>query len=96
MIPPAAADCLGRSQTAAAVHHSVLRAAISILNDPKTREDGDDAHSGHRSVCYQPRIFANMSGAQIVASDSMMNFGVSSASLPHVIFSFGTAPEYDP
>ena len=37
-----------------------------------------------------------MSGAQIVASDSTMNFGVVSASFPHVIFSFGTAPEYEP
>ena len=45
---------------------------------------------------YQPKIFAKMSGATIVASDSMMNFGVSIFSLPQVIFSFGTAPEYDP
>ena len=41
---------------------------------------------------YQPRTYANTSGATIVASDSMMKLGVSSASLPHVIFSFGTAP----
>ena len=45
---------------------------------------------------YQPRIFANMSGAQMVASDSMTNFGVSADSFPQVIFSFGTAPEYEP
>lgn len=45
---------------------------------------------------YQPRIFAKISGATIVASDSMMYFGVSTLSFPHVIFSFGTAPEYDP
>jgi len=54
-------------------------------------------HGG--SACvehYHPRILANISGAQIVASDSTMNFGVVSASLPHVIFSFGTAPEYEP
>ena len=37
-----------------------------------------------------------MSGTTIVASDSMTNFGVSTPSLPHVIFSLGTAPEYDP
>jgi hypothetical protein len=37
-----------------------------------------------------------MSGATIVASDSMMNFGVEAESLPQVIFSFGTAPEYEP
>ena len=29
----------------------------------------------------------------MVASLSMMNLGVSTASLPQVIFSFGTAPE---
>jgi hypothetical protein len=45
---------------------------------------------------YQPKIFAKISGATIVASDSTMNFGVSMFSLPHVIFSLGTAPEYDP
>jgi hypothetical protein len=37
-----------------------------------------------------------MSGATIVASLSIMNFGVSVANLPQVIFSFGTAPEYEP
>ena len=52
---------------------------------------------GAQAVCvYQPRTFAKMSGATIVASDSMMYFGVSTFSLPQVIFSFGTAPEYDP
>src|SRR5215470_11557035 len=45
---------------------------------------------------YQPKTFAKMSGATIVASDSMMNRGVSTFSLPQVIFSFGTAPEYEP
>ena len=30
------------------------------------------------------------------ASDSTMNLGVEVCSLPHVIFSFGTAPEYEP
>ena len=45
---------------------------------------------------YQPRTFAKISGATMVASDSMMYFGVSSPSLPQVIFSFGTAPEYEP
>jgi hypothetical protein len=42
---------------------------------------------------YQPNTYANINGATIDASDSMMNFGVSATSLPHVIFSFGTAPE---
>ena len=45
---------------------------------------------------YQPKTQAKTSGATIVASDSMMYFGVSSESLPQVIFSFGTAPEYEP
>jgi hypothetical protein len=45
---------------------------------------------------HQPRILAKISGATIVASDSMMYFGVSTLSFPHVIFSLGTAPEYDP
>jgi hypothetical protein len=45
---------------------------------------------------YQPKTLANISGATIVASDSMMNFGVSIFSFPQVIFSLGTAPEYDP
>ena len=42
---------------------------------------------------YQPRMYANTSGATIDASDSMMYLGVFSPSLPHVIFSLGTAPE---
>jgi hypothetical protein len=45
---------------------------------------------------YQPRIQAKINGTTIVASDSIMNLGVSSESLPQVIFSFGTAPEYEP
>ena len=32
----------------------------------------------------------------MVASDSTMNLGVSMPSLPQVIFSLGTAPEYEP
>jgi hypothetical protein len=45
---------------------------------------------------HQPSTRANTSGTTIVASDSMMNLGVSAPSFPQVIFSFGTAPEYDP
>ena len=51
------------------------------------RRGGEDARLTIRGPC------AKTSGATIAASDSMMNFGVSPASLPHVIFSFGTAPE---
>ena len=42
---------------------------------------------------YHPSTYAKISGATMVASDSMMNLGVSTPSLPQVIFSFGTAPE---
>src|SRR4029077_7957483 len=45
---------------------------------------------------HQPKIFAKTNGATIVASDSITNRGVSTFSFPHVIFSFGTAPEYEP
>ena len=46
-----------------------------------------------RSALHCPSTHAKISGATMVASDSMMNFGVFSPSLPQVIFSFGTAPE---
>ena len=45
---------------------------------------------------YQSKTIAKINGATIDASDSMMNFGVVASSLPQVIFSFGTAPEYEP
>ena len=45
------------------------------------------------NVGYQPRTQAKISGATMVASDSTMNLGVLTPSLPHVIFSLGTAPE---
>lgn len=38
----------------------------------------------------------SMSGATIVASDSITNIGVRSVSLSQVIFSLGVAPEYEP
>jgi hypothetical protein len=52
------------------------------------RGDAPDRMCRHHSSSH-----AKMSGATMDASDSMMCFGVSSPSLPHVIFSFGTAPE---
>lgn len=45
---------------------------------------------------YHPSSAANINGATIVASDSMTNIGVVMSSLPQVIFSVGTAPEYEP
>jgi hypothetical protein len=39
---------------------------------------------------------AAISGNTMVASDSIMNRGVSGVSLPQLIFSFGGAPLYEP
>ncbi len=47
-------------------------------------------------INYHPSTHANIKGATIVASLSTINFGVLISSLPQVIFSLGTAPEYDP
>lgn len=44
-------------------------------------------------ITYSPSKYPNISGATILASDSMMYFGVLMSSFPQVIFSFGTAPE---
>lgn len=44
-------------------------------------------------IIYFPNTMANTNGATMVASDSMINLGVSMPSLPQVIFSLGTAPE---
>jgi hypothetical protein len=48
------------------------------------------------AVAYQSSNQAKMSGATMVASLSTMNFGVFISSFPQVIFSLGTAPEYEP
>ena len=67
--------------------------------DPDSDTDPEQGRSRLTSaaaVSYQPSTYAKISGATIVASDSITNFGVSTASLPQVIFSFGTAPEYEP
>jgi hypothetical protein len=53
-------------------------------------------HALLRDRGYQPKTFAKTKGATIVASDSITNRGVSTFSFPQVIFSFGTAPEYEP
>ncbi len=45
---------------------------------------------------HHPSTHANISGATIVASLSTIYLGVFISSFPHVIFSLGTAPEYDP
>src|SRR5690606_17686366 len=48
---------------------------------------------GNQSFVYQPNTHANMSGATMVASLSIIYFGVLMSSFPQVIFSLGTAPE---
>ena len=44
------------------------------------------------SRALRPSTWAKMSGATMVASDSMMKLGVVTSSLPHVIFSLGRRP----
>jgi hypothetical protein len=53
-------------------------------------------HPRRHESYHQLSTYANSSGATMVASDSITNFGVSIASFSQVIFSFGDAPEYDP
>src|SRR4029079_13381748 len=63
---------------------------------PSTKNQSREAIDAPQAADHQPKIFANTNGATIVASDSITNRGVSTFSFPHVIFSFGTAPEYEP
>jgi hypothetical protein len=49
-----------------------------------------------KGIIYQPSTQAKIKGATIVASLSTTNLGVLISSLPQVIFSLGTAPEYEP
>jgi hypothetical protein len=68
---------------------ALTRLSLSLFLRSSSARDG-------LQIRHQPSTYANMSGATIVASDSMTNLGVSMPNLPHVIFSFGTAPEYEP
>ena len=77
----------GFSRPAAGFGGSLFRQAAGAK-----RHRGDDEETRPSHPAHHPSTYANMSGATIVASDSMTNFGVFSPSLPHVIFSFGTAP----
>jgi hypothetical protein len=72
--------------------HHVKHSLSSVQSLPHAIE----SMRRRRPTGHQPKIFAKTKGATIVASDSMTNRGVSTFSFPHVIFSFGTAPEYDP
>src|SRR3954452_8259272 len=71
--------------------HHVKHCIFSVKACLTPRINDAPMSSGH-----QPKIFAKTKGATIVASDSITNRGVSTFSFPHVIFSFGTAPEYEP
>src|SRR5262245_4936942 len=68
-----------------------LKPVCQTCSYPATASDLPAARDTPPS--YWPRTQAKMRGATMVASDSMMNFGVAAESLPHVIFSLGTAPE---
>ena len=78
--PPQVVVGLPRRRGAVSLEHSQLKATAA-------------GRVWRRGNGYQPRTYEKISGATIVASDSTMNFGVLMPSLPHVIFSFGTAPE---
>lgn len=71
-------------------------------DDPRVPSAGasgsslQNVYSETISFYYHPNSHANIKGATIVASLSTINLGVSISSLPHVIFSLGTAPEYEP
>ena len=72
--------------------HHVKHSLSSAQRLPQTiKSRGRAAMPAH-----QPKTFAKTSGATIVASDSITNRGVFAFNFPHVIFSLGTAPEYDP
>jgi len=71
----------------------LVRARGAHDGAPPRKAHGTHDGAPPRKDGYQPRMRPNISGATMVASDSMMNFGVSADSLPQVIFSFGTAPE---
>ena len=86
---------LKRSQRFILTMDNGVTNVLSSLGDLQ-RCDGDCSGRYRVNSDYQPKILAKMSGATIVASDSIMNFGVSMFSFPQVIFSLGTAPEYEP
>ncbi len=64
--------------------------------DKVRRPDLRRANNEPGARSYHPRTQAKIRGATMVASDSMTKRGVSAPSLPQVIFSLGTAPEYEP
>ena len=83
----ATTDLRPRSEHALGVDRTVGTESVSSFLDRAV---------ARRNPAQSPMISANISGATIDASDSMTNLGVSASNLPQVIFSFGTAPEYEP
>jgi hypothetical protein len=74
----------------------VVTAGVHHAPGPETKSCASPRGSGARPcprAADHPSTYAKTSGATIEASDSIMYFGVSTPSLPQVIFSFGTAPE---
>ena len=76
---------------------------LCVWNRTDMFQKGDDRSLGpvitfcqYAGAFYQPSTYAKISGATIVASLSTMKRGVVGDSLPQVIFSLGTAPEYEP
>src|SRR5215472_891791 len=72
------------------------RGDLRMAKTGETERRTEPVDRDRRPNPYWPRMYANISGATIEASDSMTNRGVAASSLPHVIFSLGTAPLYDP
>ena len=90
--PPKTSRSLGRRPLGASAWRlDICSRPLAIANSQKVSSNSKSIRAPH-----QPRIFANINGATIVASDSITKRGVSTLSFPQVIFSLGTAPEYDP
>jgi len=73
-----------------------LDALSQRLTDPTDKATVAEASNMDGQRSYHSNTFANTRGATMLASDSITKDGVSGLSLPQVIFSFGTAPEYEP
>ena len=99
MYPPLASTRTGSSPRADSLERSPADAAGTarcVLGATRRAPRAGGWALGAGRWGYAPRIIPNISGSTIDASDSITNFGVSTASLPQVIFSLGTAPEYEP
>jgi hypothetical protein len=88
-----------RGYSGAVGHRGQFPPLSPTVTRPSCRRNCPPRHAlTHRSPAsedrpHHPSTYANTSGATMLASDSMMNLGVSTSSFSQVIFSFGTAPE---